>query len=819
MTLAMSMIRSVAAIVAVVVAFVVARDVHGQIMSERLPELPRFAEVRADLEAAGVAVPPSTLVERYAEFVGAWCAEQSDIRVSLARAAGTQLDVVPSVEDADRAVATVRRARSAHEARLEQFATRLADTLPDDERPKLEAVRGWWRIRAAKPGNSLWVFARADDIGDLVRRHALPPDTRDAILTALDTNAAARREAYRRYDKAVGDAVVAAARVAADEGQSGTARDFRDPTRNDFLARYDNARRPDPAALAIVFDTQLAGFDAVAPHLPPSMRRAVFDEIVQQHMGDQMRGSSLRLPKVGPLQIPLQSPAEVGQWLMAWKGLPATARDAVRKTVAEWTAEDDKAVRAYFASRSETMRSGVFPRSFQLPREIQEERGAIAQRRLQSLADASGASWLLAGADATIEYDGTRLSDADRDVMGPLVYWLRSSPSEQATVQRSRSLLPTLPRPEQPYSGERVVIDAIVARTPTDAQDGVRAILTDLFAARVDAWQRLVEPACREAEAADLASKTGTAPERLAAMAKAADARRAAFEASAAADRDLIQSIEAAVSNDHAPFLAAWYASQRFRDGLQGMDHDDVHGSGMDLERLGGALVDLGSLASNTSLPIDAQVALERDLLPEWPRLADSASATLKVRIDADMHRRQVFDSPADDGTALERMQAAGLALRQAADAWRVDEAVLVARLQTAAGDSAPLFVRALREARFPSACNAYVRVRTLRDALRDVADFPARAALQGSLASIESQLESLAERSIALTIPRRTIADLTDDDRWRIDGGRGWRRMDLMLGSLQLSQAVDWLLMKTVPPEIAATSPLLDTTVRAARP
>ena len=80
---------------------------------------------------------------------------------------------------------------------------------------------------------------------------------------------------------------------------------------------------------------------------------------------------------------------------------------------------------------------------------------------------------------------------------------------------------------------------------------------------------------------------------------------------------------------------------------------------------------------------------------------------------------------------------------------------------------------------------------------------------------AVISALVDFAERSIALTIPRRTIADLSDDERWRIDEGRAWRRRDLMAGSGQLGDAMNWLVAKLVPPEMAATSPVLEVAVR----
>jgi hypothetical protein len=813
----MPLIRSVAAIVAVVVAFAAANGAHGQIMSERLAELPRFAEVRADLDAAGVSIAPNTLVDRYAEFVGAWCAEQSQIRAALARTLGTQPDVIPSVEETDRAVAAIRRARAAHESRLDRFATRIAEAVPEDARPKLEAVRGWWRIRAARPGDSLWGFARADDVGDLVRRHPIPPDARAAVMTALDGSATARRDAFRRFDRAVGAAAIAAARLAASEGQSGTTLELNSESepRQEFLNRYYAAGRPDPAAMAAVFDSQLAAFDAVAPRLPGSARRAVFDEIVRQHMGDQMRGDALRLPSLGPGNVPLQAPAEVGQLVIAWKGLPESARDDVRKAMVVWLAEDDKAVRDFFATRSETMRGGSYPPSFQIPRHVQQERGAVAKRHMQALAELAGAAWLVDGSAESIERDSARITDADREIMGPTGFGVRASASAASSSPRTRRFLPALPPPADPWSAERTLVDPLVERTPSDARDGVRAILDDLLAARVEAWQRLVEPRCLEAEAADLASRTGTEPERLAAMAKAADARLAAFDASASADRDLIQSIEAAVAGDHAAFLAAWFASQRFREGVQGIEFDKVLSTGMDLERLGGALIDLGQLASSLAVPLPVRLALERELEAEWPRLADAAIATLRTRIEAEMLWRQVADPTIEDPTIHARRDALVTALRQAADAWRAEENVLVPRLQAAADASAPLLAVPLREARFPSACAPYVRARALRKAVDDLPEFPARASLQTSLQAIDAQLVDFAERSIALTIPRRTIADLSDDERWRIDEGRAWRRRDLMAGSGQLGDAMNWLVAKLVPPEMAATSPVLEVAVR----
>lgn len=820
----MHQIRSLAAsLIVALLPLVTATAASGQIMSERLPGLPRFAEIRADLDAAGVSIEPPALVALYAEFVGAWCAEQSEIRVVLAKAAGTQFDVIPSVEETERAVAAVRRARSAHEGRLDRLATQLAEALPEEDRAPIETLRGWWRIRAARPGDGLWVFARADDVGDLVRRHPLPPEGRDAVLAALAANASERREAYRRFDRAVGDATIAAARMAAEEGESGSTLDYggEGGRRSEFLTRYARAGQPDPAALATVFDTQLAAFDAVAPHLPGAARRAVFDEIVRQHMGDQMRGGALRLPSLGPRVYPLQSPAEVGQLLIAWKGLPEEARDGVRRGVAAWLEEDDAAARAYFASRSEIMRGGVFPDSFQLPWEIQRERGAIARRHMTALAEISGAAWLLDGSAERIERDGSRLADADREVMGPLAFGLRSSASTQTASRRMRSLLPAMARPEDRWSPERTVVAAIAARVPSDERDAVTAILDEFLRSRADAWQRLVEPACLAAEAADVASREGTPEERRAAFAESSAQRRAAFAAVAALDRELIQSIEAAVAGDHAALLSAWYASQRFREGLSGMDYDPAHGAGMDLERVGGALVDLAALASSSTLPVAAQVALERELLAEWPRLAEVASTTLAMRIETDALWRQVYAADGDDRSGFERLEAATLALRRAADAWRAEEDLLLPRLQAiagaAAGDSAPILATALREARYPSACYGFVRVREIRAALETTPDFPRRSALLASLAALEARLEDLADRAIALTIPRRTIADLSDDDRWRIDGGRAWRRMDLTLGSGQLSEAANWLVATGVPTELLAASPLLESAARAA--
>lgn len=609
--------------------------------------------------------------------------------------------------------------------------------------------------------------------------------------------------------------------MTAEEGQTGSTLDYGggQGNRNDFLARYRLAGQPDPAALAAVFDTQLAAFDAVAPHLTGSARRAVFDEIVRQHMGDQMRGGALLLPSLGPREYPLQSPAEVGQLLIAWKGLPEETRDGVRRGVAAWLAEDDAAVRAYFTARSETMRGGTLPDSFHMPTEVQRERGAIARRHMTTLAEIGGAPWLLDGSAGRIERDGNRLADADREIMGPLAFGLRSSASAAAQTpsRRMRSLLPAMARPEDPWSPHRTVVEALAARVPSAEGDAVRAILAEFLASRADAWQRLVEPACLAAEAADVASRTGTPEERRAAIAEGSEWRRTAFAASAELDRELVLSIEAAVADDLAPSLARWFASQRFREGFPGMERDDVHRGSMDLERLGGALVDLAALASSSTLPVEAQIALERELLAEWPRLAEAASAALATRIAADALWREVYAADGADTSGLERLEAATLALRHAADAWRAEEDLLLPRLQTAAGDAAPILARSLREARFPSACGAFVCVRELRAALDAVADFPGRSALSAALDALALRLDDLADRAIALTLPRRTIAELSDDDRWRIDGGRSRRRMDLMLGSGQLSEAANWLVATSVPADIAAASPLLDAAARAA--
>jgi hypothetical protein len=178
---------------------------------------------------------------------------------------------------------------------------------------------------------------------------------------------------------------------------------------------------------------------------------------------------------------------------------------------------------------------------------------------------------------------------------------------------------------------------------------------------------------------------------------------------------------------------------------------------------------------------------------------------------------REVYAADGADTSGLERLEAATLALRHAADAWRAEEDLLLPRLQTAAGDAAPILARSLREARFPSACGAFVCVRELRAALDAVADFPGRSALSAALDALALRLDDLADRAIALTLPRRTIAELSDDDRWRIDGGRSRRRMDLMLGSGQLSEAANWLVATSVPADIAAASPLLDAAARAA--
>jgi hypothetical protein len=48
-----------ASLVVVLLPLIAAAGAHGQIMSERLPGLPRFAEVRADLDAAGASIAPT----------------------------------------------------------------------------------------------------------------------------------------------------------------------------------------------------------------------------------------------------------------------------------------------------------------------------------------------------------------------------------------------------------------------------------------------------------------------------------------------------------------------------------------------------------------------------------------------------------------------------------------------------------------------------------------------------------------------------------------------------------------------------------------
>lgn len=796
---------------------VVAARATGQVMSERLPGLPRFAEVRADVEFASVAIEPTTLVALYAEFVGEWCAEQSEIRIALAKAAGTDFEVIPSIEEVERAVAAVRRARSAHEARLDRFATRLSESLPEADRPAFEAVRGWWRVRAAAPGMMLVGFAQAEDVGDLVRREPIEPARRQAILAALEGNASDRREAYRRFDRAVGDATIAAARVAAAEGWTGKSGDFResDGETQAFFTLYHAARQPDPATVAAVFDAQLAAFDAVAGLLPGSARRTVFDEIVRQHMGDQMRGMALGLPSMGPNAFPLRSPAEAGQMLVAWKGLPEESRTTVRKAISAWLAEDDAAVRTYFAERSGRMRAGEWPTSFQVPMEVQGARGQIARRHLESLAELSGATWLLEPSAAPIERDVARLTEVDREILGAVAPAVSAS-SGGGAARRMRSLLPALPSPEDAWSLERTFVDEAITRLPPVDRESARAILADLVGARAEAWGTAVEPEAAGAEAADRAAGAGTPDERQAAIARSADHRRAAFAASAALDRELVASTEAALGEGLAPFLSRWYASQRFQEGLRSIESDGSTRGNMDLERLGGALVDLAALASAASLPADVRAVLEGELLAEWGKLAALASAALLKRIETDALWRDVYSGRSSDSSRVQSLEAGILELRRAADTWRAEEDRLVPRLLAAAGDSAPMLAASLREVRFPSSCSGFVRVRDLRKAVAGAGDFAGRAPLLAALDALALRLEDLAERSIALTIPRRTIADLSDDDRWRIDGGRGWRKMDLMLGTGQLSEAANWLIAKSVPPEIAAGSPLLDRTLRS---
>lgn len=797
--------RSVRLLAAIVV-LALCRIGGAQVFGERLLEPYRFASLVAELQAAGVDVPPLVLVEAYRRAIERFGMEQAEFRAALHKAIGSEVRRYFGLAEVDRALAVIRRARGAAEAVEDALFNDLALALPEGSRPGIERVRDWRRTQRAVPrsfqGPAMFQF---NEIGDLIRRSGVSGEELGKALLALEPSEGARRNTLTRLLRDDEEGRRAAAKVVDEAGVAGQ----ENKPGEGISTRMYAARAVGGPVIADAIETQLKAFRAVREALPRQQRRMIFDQMSTGLIGDQQGGYGMGLPGNA------RQPSEVARRLLASKELTAEERKAAREIVARWLDADDEAVLSGLEASVASLRKADDPlNTIQKGiRDLQERRGEIARVHLASLAKAGGA-WLVDPSIAPPALDEATMVDDDRTAIG--INRPRPAPPPATSAAASRSDL--LPAPLDTKS-----IDELSAAVTSNDDDRARA--TTILRDHAAMFETTVRPTIETSQAlvrmfAPLASTNASDEEIESAATTLRELRKQAFAASDALDDALATALIEALGERSIPAVRRAMASRRLDESV-GRLWVTIHNVGFDTARAGGSPCNLAATIDAKRVPPNVRGPVETALSDEWSKAFPIA--------------RLIRDAVIDDayGQAMSRTERAAKAIEDVqegdvsasspnqerrADAlvallerWQPLEDALAARAidaATAAGDEAGAMRDAIDRSKFGRVYNEVTQLEAAIGAIQGADDFPERAALLMELERCRTGLAALSKRRADVLRPRVKLSTIPAKDRMYVLNDRAWDEHGIMLVQWQLFDASTWLVERMTPKEVLGASP-----------
>lgn len=791
---------------------------EAQVYGEMLPPPPRFLALTADLEAAGVDVPPVPLVEAYRSFLVRWDEEQSAIRESLFRTTGADVRAVHGPTTVDRAMQLVRRARALSGGCAEALFDELSRHVTDEQQPGLGRAREWRRTELAIPYTT-GSFLRLNDVGALVRQQRLTDDERRVALDALATSESERRRTLEAVQAAMIDARRAAARVAEDAGVVGTGQAIggeRGPevqaTRRAVADAQLVAQSVSGDVLASAIEAQLKAFAAVEKGLPKRVRRAAFDAIVLGLIADQTNGAVMGLP------LHSRSPADLGRRVLAAKGLSEERREATRMAIETWMTADDAIVVAGLEATIRSLRGGETTSRevlFRESLELQRQRGEEAQGHLKEVVAASGAEWLLDSSIPPPDLDEAELDPSDRDLLG--VERPRAPTVAATSVSASRRSF--LPFPLDDEARARLV----QALDLEESEQARVATVLETYALR---WETEMRPRVETAQTLDRMTAGGPSGNDSASfLSNLRELRTTRLEAFARADAleaELEAHLVATLGAAREAGVHRSFAARRVADWSHRV-HDSFQAVGVDIAHTGGGVCNVAAAIAADSVSPERRAAVDAALASEWPALQVLSREMRAALIDAAYGERAMYgrriESDVDDreedrvATASIEPSVRSDALVPLLERWRRAESMLVSKAIEAAfasGDGEGSVRDALDRLKYPGYFHLERTVAGAMRAIEASEEFEGRPELLVELELCRRSLLDLARRRAELARPTVDLGRLSAEDRRFAGDARGWRDQHCMLMGLEVHRAAGWLTRHVVPDAMADAMPAL---------
>ncbi|MFO0873705.1 MAG: hypothetical protein U0575_07000 [Phycisphaerales bacterium] len=792
----------------------------AQVYGQKLPEPFRFASLVADLDAAGVQVPPMALVESYRRALERFTQEQVDHRAALRKAVGSDVRVSIGLSDVDSALQAIRRARGAATAVEDALFNDIAQAVPEASRPAVEQVRGWRSTQRAVPRSfpapAMYQLA---DIGDIVRRSGLSRDDLTKALELLATSEGDRRAAFVRIQKADDDGMRAGAKVVDEAGMAGKSTDLNrmgrmTPEEQSFTSRHGRASQVDGPAIADAIEAQLKAYRALAEALPRRQRRLLFDALSPGLIGDQAGGGNIGLPRN------MRQPSDVARMVLASKELSSAQREAARPIVTKWLDEDDAMVLEALAASLGMLRAPVDPRNsvFGSILKLQERRGELARTRLAELAKTAGATWLTDPSLPTPAMDEAGMAEEDFAAVGigkPRAAWL----PEANSVSASRvDLLPA------PF--DQKTIDAIVALLADS--DDERANIGTILRNHAATFEATVRSTIETAQALvrALAPQAGTRrddDEIQSAATTLRELRRQAFTASDAIDEALATELVAALGERSEPAVRRVIMARRLDDSVSQLARP-LNQVNLDIYRGGGAPCNVAEVVADKRVRAGVRGAVELALVGEWPKAAAVVRPIRDTLIDAAYGQalmntqraaREVNEGGdgGDTSASSPNQERRADALVAALEHWQpIEDALAAAAIAaaTAAGDQEGALREAIDRAKFARAYGEVERIDPPIGALLATDAFEGRDALLNELESCRATLAAMSKHRADLFRERVKLSGVPAADRQFVLMDRGWEELGYMLPQWQVYDAATWLIQQMTPKDVMAASPEL---------
>lgn len=799
---------------------------YGQAFAHLLPPLYEFRDLRSDLDASGVEIPPDRLLLAYRDYIGAWHETMATARPNLERQVGLRFDVPPTESEAERGLQVMRQAESRAAVAEEALFAALAEALAEADRPKLERPKGWRRtLRATPVGVPGVPMLRLEDIGMRVRRLDLPAEIKESVLGALDATEAARRADLLQLKRDSDEGVLRAAKKLASP---------QNPAEGDGESRARGTGWREGIArgdlCAKVMASQWDAFEAVSRLLPAAERRTLTDTFFQRMVADQMQGSGLRFP---PLPFSVRCPADLAWAVLSWPDLDPTKREATRAVVTEWIDRDDALVREHLKRTAQGLRSGETElASVGLPISLQRARGSITEEMLPKLIEASGADWLGEPTPKLPKLETQRLTPEDRALVGgnragPM------TPNAVAVMKRRRAFLP-----------DELDAEWVKRITEVGQLDGAQlATLEQLSGDYAKAWSERVAPhidAVLRAEA-DLTRLSGearrseraeaTLTEITAAVNTATSERLSAYAEMYALDAALFENLRVTSVEAAHPLIDAAEADRVIEPVVRYLLARHNSMEIVNADRVGGRMVNLAAMLRKTTWSDDLRSAVLAELAKEWPRLKALARELFDARLRAlGVEQRAIAarfgDEPSDEAggekgaddlhsTDTPRRERAIMAL---ADRWfEVEDGIVDRLLERASSVGDPnRSVRDLIESRrFPSVTQSVGAMDEVIAALEaTTVEAGAKADAMAQLRAGREVVARLSRSWIDTCGKRAKLAERTEEEAIGVDTTRGWRSMDCGRASQELRSATMWYLRQRLPAETLA-NPSLNSVLR----